>query len=375
MRHFDGDLADVTPSGLNRIFFSAGEASGDAYEAALAKQLSEFSLSGVGGRRSREAGVQLIGDSSQWGAISITESLRKVPVVIRTFYRAKRALKTGAPGIFVPIDFGYMNIRLARHAKNHGWKVLYFVPPGSWRKDKQGRDLPLITDAIVTPFEWSAEMLNRMGANAFWFGHPLRELIALSPLGARNGIAVLPGSRDQELRELIPVFAEALKGEDVTLALAPATDAAAISAEWERRAGVKPQIIQGDAARALQHAELALVCSGTATLESAICGTPMVVAYRVSKAVQREAKLIRFKIPRRISLPNILLDEDPDPIPELVHDRCTADAIREEVAKVRADPDIQRQAFERLVPILGPDDAIRRTSSLIREMAGRISSD
>lgn len=360
---------------LTRIFFSAGEASGDAYEAALAKRLSEFVLSGVGGRRSREAGVKLIGDSSQWGAISITESLRKVPVVIRTFYRAKRALKTGVPGIFVPIDFGYMNIRLARHAKNQGWKVVYFVPPGSWRKDKQGRDLPLITDAIVTPFEWSATMLNQMGANAFWFGHPLRELISIAPGSDRHGIAVLPGSRDQELRELIPVFAEALRGESVTLALAPATDAAAIAAEWERRAGVKPQIIQGDAAKALQGAELALVCSGTATLEAAICGTPMVVAYRVSKAVQREAKLIRFKIPRRISLPNILLDEEPDPVPELVHDRCTVDAIRAEVARVRANPEVQRQAFERLVPILGPADAIQRTADLIREMAGRSASE
>ena len=298
-----------------------------------------------------------------------------MPVVIRTFYRVKKALKTGVPGIFVPIDFGYMNIRLARHAKNHGWNVLYFVPPGSWRKDKQGRDLPEITDAIVTPFEWSATLLQKMGANAFWFGHPLRELIPVASGSRRHGIAVLPGSRDQELRELIPVFAEALKGEAVTLALAPATDAAVIAQEWYRRAGVQPKVIQGDAARALQEAELALVCSGTATLEAAICGTPMVVAYRVSKAVQREAKLIRFKIPRRISLPNILLDEDPDPVPELVHDRCTAESIRAEVAKVRANPEVQRQAFARLVPILGNGDAIRRTADLIREMAGPTSSE
>jgi len=355
---------------LDRILFSAGEASGDAYEAALAKRLPDFSLEGIGGRRSREAGVRLIGDSSQWGAISITESLRKFSVVIRTFYRAKRAIKKGSPGVFVPIDFGYMNIRLARHAKNHGWKVLYFVPPGSWRKDKQGKDLPAITDAIVTPFAWSAELLKGMGANAFWFGHPLLGLIEPVTGGTRRGIAVLPGSRDQELRELIPVFAEALKGEAVTLALAPSTDAGQIREEWKRLAGVSPEIIQGDAARALTGAELALVCSGTATLEAAICRTPMVVAYRVSKAVQREAKLIRFQIPRRISLPNILLEEDPDPVPELVHDRCTAESIRTEVVKLRRNPNLQLEAFDRLVPILGERDAISRTANLIRHMAG-----
>ena len=354
---------------MKRIFFSAGEASGDAYMAALATRLAGFDLEGLGGMRARDAGVKLIGNSSQWGAISITESLKKVPVVIRTFYRAKRALRNGKPGVFVPIDFGYMNIRLARHAKNHGWKVLYFVPPGSWRQDKQGKDLPAITDVIVTPFAWSADLLNKMGANAFWFGHPLLELIPPVMDATRSGIAVLPGSRDQELRELIPVFAEALRGEAVTLALAPATDAERVAKEWERLAGIHPTVIQGNTARVLQAAELALVCSGTATLEAAICGTPMVVAYRVSKAVQREAKLIRFKIPRRISLPNILLDEDPDPVPELVHDRCTPEAIRAEVAKLRANPEVQRAAFGRLVPILGNHDAITRTANLIRELA------
>ncbi len=352
---------------MKRLFFSAGEASGDAYAAALASRLTDFPTEGIGGPRSRKAGVHLLADSSAWGAVSITESLKKVPAVMGAFYAAKRALRKGPPGVFIPIDFGYMNIRLARHAKNNGWKVLYFVPPGSWRRDRQGKDLPAITDDIVTPFSWSADLLNAMGARAHWFGHPLLELIGDAPTADRSGIAVLPGSRSQELAELIPIFAEALRGQTVTLALAPATDAAAVSAQWKSIAGVQPRVVQGDAARVLRESEYALVCSGTATLEAAICGTPMVVAYRVSKAVEREAKLIRFKIPNRISLPNILLDEDA--VPELVHFDCTADKIRAAMDQVRSNSDSQRDAFHRLQPILGGQRAITQAAELIRELA------
>jgi len=353
--------------GLKRLFFSAGEASGDAYAAALAGHLADFPTEGIGGPRSRRAGIQLLADSSAWGAVSITESLKKVPAVLGAFYAAKRALKKGSPGVFVPIDFGYMNIRLARHAKNNGWKVLYFVPPGSWRRDRQGKDLPAVTDAIVTPFSWSADVLNEMGARALWFGHPLLELIGDAPAGNRSGIAVLPGSRTQELTELIPVFAEALRGQSVTLALAPSTDAVVVAEQWKSIAGIEPRVVQGDAARVLRGSEYALVCSGTATLEAAICSTPMVVAYRVSKAVEREAKLIRFKLPKRISLPNILLDEDA--VPELVHRDCTAEKIRAAMDEVRKNPDSQREAFHRLQPILGGHQAITQAAELIRELA------
>src|SRR5687768_10354669 len=164
-----------------RVLISTGEASGDAYGAALAKRIFDHSsdalIEGSGGPRMRDAGVALVVDSSSWGAIGIAQALRVAPRVVSGMRRIKEALRQGQPGLFVPIDFGFANIRLAREAKSRGWKVLYFVPPGSWRRDRQGADLAEVCNAVSTPFEWSADILRGMGVEAHWFGHPIKELI------------------------------------------------------------------------------------------------------------------------------------------------------------------------------------------------------
>ena len=154
-----------------RVFFSAGEASGDAYAAELMtrirSRLPETVFEGIGGRKLAALGCNPI-DSSAWGSIGIPDALRVGRNVLRGASRAKKMLSSGEPGLMIPIDFGFLNIRLAKYAKDRGWKVLYFIPPGSWKRHSQGSDLPGITDLIVTPFSWSADILNEMGANARW---------------------------------------------------------------------------------------------------------------------------------------------------------------------------------------------------------------
>lgn len=328
------------------------------------------SFEGLGGPRMRAEGLTLHADTTRWGAISIAQSLAAVPRVVGGYYRAKRKLRKDPKGLFVPIDFGYANIRLARHAKNNGWKVMYFVPPGSWRRDRQGKDLPAITDAVVTPFEWSAEILRKMGANAHWFGHPIKQLLrdsGVRPAVERASIAILPGSRAHEISENLPVIAEALKGVDlpVEFALAPTVDAAAFKARWAELAGARSadRFTVGDTAGVLSRARAGIVCSGTATLEAALCRCPMVVMYRVSKAMVMEAKLIGFKRPKYIALPNILLDESV--VPELVQDEATPAAVRSHLDALLTDsPSRENQlaAFTRLDEILGPNDAITRAA-------------
>ncbi|MGV3618679.1 MAG: hypothetical protein ACO1SV_25430 [Fimbriimonas sp.] len=333
---------------------------------------------GIGGPRMAKEGVRLHADTSRWGAISIAQSLAAVPRVFGGYYRAKRRLRSGIPGLFVPIDFGYANIRLARHAKNRGWRVLYFVPPGSWRRDRQGRDLPAITDAIVTPFEWSAEILRGMGADAHWYGHPIKQLLRSSTafqaeethgLEGRATVAVLPGSRKHEISENLPVIAEAVRGRDVPIefALAPTVDVAEFQSRWR---GLAPDrtgdvFTPGDTAGVLRRARAAIVCSGTATLEAALCRCPMVVVYRVSKSMVMEAKIIGFKRPKYIALPNILLDRPV--VPELVQDEATPETVRAHLDSVVSEGKpraLQLAAFEELDGILGPDDAITRAAEL-----------
>ncbi len=334
-------------------------------------KMTDISFQAVGGRKLRNAGARMVADSSDWGALGIFEALKVYPRVLNGFYRAKREIKRGRPGLFIPIDFGYVNILLARHAKNWGWKVLYFIPPGSWRKDKQGEDLPEITDAIVTPFPWSAEMLNKMGANAHFFGHPLKGMVAQAPdAGERTGIAVLPGSRTHEIESNIPVIAHAIKGMlgPVRIAVAPNADEQAIRMAWIKWSDHEP-LLSRNAHRVLKSSRSAVVCSGTATLESALCGCPCVVMYRGTWLMEIEYRIRKPKF-EYMSLPNILLDRPL--LKELIQWDATPDALRAELELLHADCQRRSEvvsAFQELSDALGGTDCLERTAELAKSLA------
>jgi len=391
----------------NRVFISAGEASGDAYGAALIRQMRHLAepsdtlqFEGVGGARMRKEGARLYADSSKWGAISITQAVRVGFRILGKLQGVKKYLRQGPSGLFVPIDFGFANIRIARYAKKYGWKVLYFVPPGSWRRNSQGKDLPEVTDAVVTPFEWSAEILNKMGAKAYWFGHPIKQLIEEAgplPSAERTSIAVLPGSRHHELEMNLPLIADAVQGkigdwksanvpgvsyerlsapekpipDTLEFALAPTVDLEAFKATWHRLAPGRNDVFAvNDTYGVLQRAKIGIICSGTATLEAAICRCPMVVVYQISPAMRREAKMLmnvfRQKAPKFIALPNIIVDRLI--VPELAkRDGVRPAELREWLDRLLDDPEIcerQQREFEELDLLLGPSDAISKTATL-----------
>lgn len=361
-----------------RWLISAGEASGDAYGAALVREIRGRGLApeieALGGRRLREEGVTILADSSSWGAISIGQSLLVGTRVLRGSIQMRKALLRGEPGVFMPIDFGYANIKLARIAKANGWRVLYFIPPGSWRKDRQGADLPHISDAIVTPFSWSAEILKGMGATAYWYGHPVRALAGEPPAAAsREGIAVLPGSRHHEVTYNLPVIAAAAKDwPRVEFAVAATVDPDELCRTWERLSDRRGDVFTpDDVYGVLGRAKTAVVCSGTATLQAVVAGTPMVVIYRLSRWQELEARLLGFK--RRvkyISLPNIFLDRTL--VPELIQQDASPEAIRDWVAKLDSGPERTAQiaGFAAILEMLGPPDAIRKTGDLLAEWLG-----
>lgn len=358
-----------------RIFLSAGEASGDAYAAALVEELrksgGDLTFEGIGGIRLAEAIGHLAADSSRWGAISIVQSLQVGARVLRGGLRAKRIMLAGPPGILVAIDFGFFNIRLCRMAKKHGWKVVYFMPPSSWRRDRQGRDLPEITDAVVTPFPWSAELLREIGVNVFFFGHPLKQLIRAADTRRTEGssIAVLPGSRGHELSRNLPMFAALAKDlpGKLEFAVAPNLPIDFVKTMWSQLAPGRDDVFtQSDVYGVLGRCRAAIVCSGTATLEAALMRCPHVVVYRVTKAMAREAKIIRFKMPKFISLPNIVLDRKV--VPELVGVDIDNPDILAEIIPLLGDGEAreaQMRSFEEIDQVLGPNDAITQAARLI----------
>lgn len=339
-------------------------------------RLLKESVAAVGGRRLSEAGVGLVADSSTWGAVGILESLLVGPRALEGYLTAKNVLKISGPGVFIPIDFGYVNIKLARQAKRFGWKVLYFVPPGSWRRTKQGKDLPQLTDAIVCPFPWSADILNSMGGQAHFFGHPLRQMVAKADYdGLREGLAILPGSRLHEVARNMGVIADATRGLDVPLqfAVASSLETGDLEREWENLGGA-PAEFSRDTYRVLKSSRAAIVCSGTATLEAALCGCPLVVMYRLAPWALLEYAIRRpqFKF---VSLPNILLDREA--VPELLQQDATAVNIRTQVDQLLGDgPERSAQlaAFAELEGLLGDGDVFGSTAELAIKLANDLQS-
>lgn len=356
-----------------RLYLSAGEASGDTYAASLVRAFSRAGVpvepEGVGGRRLRATGAKMHADCTKWAAIGIVEAARVAPRVVLGLAQAKLGLRLGPPGVFIPIDFGFVNVGLARQAKKLGWKVLYFIPPGSWRRTKQGSDIPTVSDLVVTPFEWSADILRTMGAEAHWFGHPLRQIVreALTEAKDRNGLAVLPGSRRHEIETNLPVIAEAVRGlpGPVRMSVAPSVDPRELLAAWKRLSAIPVETCP-TAAEALSRSMAAIVCSGTATLEAALCRCPCVVMYRGGKLMELEYRIRRPKF-TYISLPNILLDRPV--LAELIQWDATPEAVRDHVTGLLKGParEAQLAAFAELEPVLGPSDAIDRTVQLVRE--------
>jgi lipid-A-disaccharide synthase len=362
-----------------RIFLCAGEASGDRYAAALArllvKKVPGVTLEGVGGPR-LGAILDLLADSTRWGAISIVESLKVVGRILPVYARIRRRLAEGQPGIFIPIDFGFLNVRLARYAKQKGWKVLYFIPRGSWKhhhKAEDLRELKEVIDGGVSPFPWSAKAMFDAGMDVRFYGHPLKQVLrdeSVKPMLNSKRIALLPGSREQEIARNLELMAEAVEGLgpfELEVAVAPTTSAESVRRTWSRFSKRAIITTEGDIYGVLSRARAAIVCSGTATLEASLMGVPMVVVYAASKAMQVEAKLIRFKTPKWISLPNITLQRDL--VPEFVGVAIDGSEVRKAVAGILEDGPLreaQRQGLSEVDEILGPSNALDETVEWIR---------
>ncbi len=372
-------LQGLLVSSLPRVLFRL--ASAEARE-----RFSSPVFEAVGGPLMAAERAKMVARSSNWGAMSVTQAARVYFRVLVGFRAAKRELASGKPGLFIPIDFGYANIRLARHAKGHSWKVMYFIPPGSWRRDRQGADLPDVTDEIVTPFPWSAELLNKAGGHASFFGHPIKQLMAQA---AKNGgdrtqgeqIAILPGSRKHEISEVLPPIAKAVKrlAKDrsfvVEFAVAPNLGAGAVRSVWTKLAPDRhgDKFTEGDVPGVLQRSRAGIVCSGTATLQAALMGCPMVVVYRLSPMMLAETRLLRIQRPKFFALPNILLDRPA--VPELLQDEASPEAICSSLEPLLAptpERKAQLAAFHELDQLLGPMDAITRAARLALSMVGAV---
>lgn len=215
---------------MNIAIFS-GELSGDLIGGALARELKRqcpegqtLTLWGLGSRAMEAAGVELIADSAEWGVISITQVVARVPgLLLKTQPMVKREIRRRKPDLIVMIDFGAFNLRAARYAKSLGIKICYYVPPGCWRrKTTKGAEFAELTDVVATPFPWSETHLRSLGVNAHYVGHPIVERVGAQMTRAqfadhfgmdpsRPIIGLLPGSRLHEIDHLMPLMLDSAR--------------------------------------------------------------------------------------------------------------------------------------------------------------------
>ncbi|MGH9375035.1 MAG: lipid-A-disaccharide synthase, partial [Terriglobia bacterium] len=288
------------------VMIVAGERSGDVYggrlAAALRARRPDLALFGCGGEAMREGGVETVADASQFAMVGISEVLSGLPGAYRAFQSLARAAARRRPRLTILIDSPSLNMRLARRLKGLGIPVVYFVSPQIWAWKKwRLRQLPALVDRMLCIFDFEEEIYRKAGVPADYIGHPLVDTVAprlsRDEFFAQYGldpelptVALLPGSREIEIDYILPPLLGAIRklserrGVQFLLAAAPTLNAVRLRARLQKQLQPKHRVqVATDAAYdALAHSTVAVVASGTATVEAALLGRPMVVVYRVS---------------------------------------------------------------------------------------------
>lgn len=370
------------------VFFSAGEASGDFLAATLAQALHErrpcLRLAGIGGRRLRNAGAVIAVDSSEWGSIGPVSALTKIPALYWVMRATDRALRRHPPGLLVAIDFGAFNLRLLAQMRRGGWAgtAIYYFPPGAWLDDAgQARAVAAAATPLV-PFAHQRDFYRSLGLPVEFFGHPLVSLVHArppTPIGDRPRIAVLPGSRREEVALHTPALAGAARllakrdGARTTVVAASPEREAQILESWRRSDGPEDvALVRADAGAALTDADVAWVASGTAVLEASLRGVPQIAFYKVSPVQYRIAqrRLRRF-VRGPITLPNLVLGRAA--VPELLQDELSAESLAGRTsALLQSEGERNRQLEDgaELRSVLGPPDALGRIAEFVSARVG-----
>ncbi|MEO8430861.1 MAG: lipid-A-disaccharide synthase [Acidobacteriota bacterium] len=362
------------------LLISSGEASGDIYGSrlvrALASRRPSMQLFGMGGPRLEQAGLERIVASERLSVVGIFEVFEKLPAIRRGLRALEDAARARRPSAAVLIDFPDFHALLARRLVKLGIPLVYYVSPQvwAWRRGR-ARTIAARARRIVTLFPFEADIYRRLGADAVCAGHPLvddvREgLSKPSPLPprTRRRLVLLPGSRPGEIARHWAPMAEAARrlaarfDLEVVAVRAPGLPADALATPGD------PDIATvGEGLHAvLATADLAFVASGTATLEAALCGAPMVVVYRTSAASFAIGKLL-IRVPW-ISLVNIVAGEEV--VPELLQRDVSPERLEREGAAILDSPErvrVMREGYARVAARLGPPGGSERAADAVLE--------
>lgn len=331
-----------------RIALVAGEASGDLLGAGLVASLRKIfpdaQFAGVCGPGMRAAGVDAWHDSHQLSVMGLAEVLRHLPRLLRLRRELRDRLLEWKPDVFIGIDAPDFNLGLERALKQAGIRTVHYVSPSVWAwREGRAAKLGRSADLVLCLFPMEPPIYERHGIPAKFVGHPLAEAFADHPdmAAARRALALdadapilamLPGSRLGEIRRLLPTFisaghllAASLPGLRVVLPAANSECRRLIESLLETHPLANLRVVDGRAHEVMIAANVVLLASGTAALETMLAKRPMVVAYRISALTYHLVMSLGMMKVNRYSLPNVLANEPI--VTELMQHDCTPEKL------------------------------------------------
>jgi lipid-A-disaccharide synthase len=370
------------------LLISAGEASGDMYAARLATALrarANVHLFGMGGPRMREAGVETVVDCADVTLVGLLEVVHKMPALNRAWRRLLAETRQRRPPLAILTDFPGFHLHLSRALRRSGLRNIYFICPQFWAW--RPRRVNLVRRRFerglcIFPFE--TDFYRKAGVPVDWIGHPLvgevNPTMTRAEFAAQQGldvsrpiIALLPGSRPGELAQHMPLLNKAVAqlqtvpGRQFVLALASGLMPAQLNPYL--RADLPIRLVAGSTYNVLAASDVAIVSSGTATVEAALIGTPMVVVYRVAPVTAWAARrLVRVPF---FAMVNLIAGKRV--VPELIQDDFTPERVAQEVEGLLISSSAREDMRRELTQVrdrLGPPGAIERAADIIASMIG-----
>ncbi|NIT01621.1 MAG: lipid-A-disaccharide synthase [Candidatus Latescibacteria bacterium] len=361
------------------ILISCGEASGDLHAAALVTEIlkrnPDARIIAFGGDRVAQAGAELVSHIDRYAVMGFSSVLASITKFARLEKKLRSVLRNGVD-LFIPVDYPGLNIRLSGYAKKLGVPVLYYISPQVWawgagRIREIGRSVDRI--AVILPFE--EEIYKREGIPVEYVGHPFVEDHYLpEPVteSEREGVGLLPGSRLQEIRRILPVLLGAARyiterrpGTRFVIGRHPTVPLYSYEKVLTRFGMDIP--IDNDAVAVMRRSRAILVASGTATLQGALFETPLVIVYRISAINYLLArKLVKI---RNIGLVNIIFNDGV--CPEFIQSSAVPERIGKKALELIDDNDSRRimvDRFKSLKHTLSGGGGCRRVAEISEEM-------
>ena len=367
----------------------AGEASGDLHGGYLVRAMHHIdpslSFYGMGGNGMRKAGVELFADAADMAVVGLTEVAFKLGMILRVMRRLKTSLKKAPPDLVILIDYPDFNLPLARAARKQGIQVLYYISPQvwAWRKGRI-ETIRKTVDRMVVILPFEEKFYRDAGMDVTFVGHPLLDEVrkkylrseALKRFGLREEaitVAILPGSRRSEVAVLLPemlracrILTEKISPLQFVLPIAGTLDPAFVR-DILRQFPVQVNVIRDEIYDVIAVSDAAMVASGTATLETALLETPMVVVYKVSGLSYAIGR--RFIRVNHISLVNLIAGRAV--VPELIQAEANPERIAAEVREIVTQRGKAREMKTALAEIrgkLGTPGASQRTAQIACDM-------